>query len=145
MNTEFEQNVNPKELIHQCCVCHAIRQQNGVWNRQPILYRPEKMHITHGYCPRCYAKALDEISTTVPAYRTTRERYAYCDIVEPNTDYYRDGENNDILQEGDLFNIGKWEGAKEDKWTLVLPEKFGELLSVHLELFLVLKQRETGA
>lgn len=40
-----------------CCVCHKVK--NGVnWMRRPVR---RGVLVSHGYCPVCAAKALEEI------------------------------------------------------------------------------------
>lgn len=55
----------------QCCVCQRVRTPDGwVETRKPNALRE---HVSHGYCPQCAAKAMDELRsfhhTAVPAER----------------------------------------------------------------------------
>jgi hypothetical protein len=43
----------------QCCVCQRVRTPEG-WT-EPESPKALREHVSHGYCPRCAAKALEEI------------------------------------------------------------------------------------
>lgn len=44
----------------QCCVCKRVKKKEGRWER---VKHPENVgsNASHGYCPRCAAKALEEV------------------------------------------------------------------------------------
>lgn len=43
----------------QCCVCQRVRTPEG-WAETP---KPKAIreHVSHGYCPQCAAKAMEEV------------------------------------------------------------------------------------
>jgi len=46
-------------MVVQCCVCKKVRTGHG-WISEKTL-RELKESISHGYCPKCAAKAFKEI------------------------------------------------------------------------------------
>jgi len=47
-------------MTTQCCVCHRIRLGVHWVPEREAMPDPHTVY-THGYCPRCYVKALSEV------------------------------------------------------------------------------------
>ena len=43
----------------QCCVCHKVRE-GKTWSADDSYDVPRK-DVSHGYCPKCEAKAIAEL------------------------------------------------------------------------------------
>jgi GAF domain-containing protein len=54
-----------KGLIQICTSCKKIKDSKGYWNSvdKYLVDHPEA-NFTHGYCPECYKKAVDEIENS---------------------------------------------------------------------------------
>lgn len=49
-------------MTKKCCKCQRV-EHNGVWEVRRIA--AERLTVTHGYCPDCYAVAMAEIETYI--------------------------------------------------------------------------------
>jgi hypothetical protein len=47
------------KITTKCCVCHKIRTEAGQWIEQRAASEGEV--FSHGYCPECFEKALEEL------------------------------------------------------------------------------------
>lgn len=47
-------------MTAQCCVCGKIRSDSSWVDPSQVTFDPKE--VTHGYCPRCAAKAMAEIA-----------------------------------------------------------------------------------
>ncbi len=46
-------------MTRMCCVCAKVEHE-GQWR---LGHRPSKNErVTHGYCPRCYLKVMEDIN-----------------------------------------------------------------------------------
>ena len=56
-------------VVTVCCVCHKTKNHRGEWiDKEPVISRD--VIISHGYCPACRDKAIEEIRRL----HTTEER-----------------------------------------------------------------------
>ena len=61
-----------EEILPVCCVCGLIRDDTGVDHGQGVwlnagqyLCTRTSTKVSHGYCPRCFAKAEQELSSFI--------------------------------------------------------------------------------
>ncbi|MFT5697746.1 MAG: hypothetical protein ACI8ZB_000600 [Desulforhopalus sp.] len=53
-----------KGIIPICAYCKKIRDDEGIWNQLESYVRSHSSaEFSHGICPECYKKQLDEIET----------------------------------------------------------------------------------
>ena len=58
-------------LLPICCVCNKIRDDKNYWQRvESYIAQRSDAQFSHGYCPDCFEKALQEVAQ-VKAERTT--------------------------------------------------------------------------
>ena len=58
-------------IIPICCVCGLVRETHGTevesWVTKQVFWQthrtdPSDYHLTHTYCPACYAQFMDRIA-----------------------------------------------------------------------------------
>jgi hypothetical protein len=50
-------------LLPICCVCKSMKDANGQWHKlEAYLTANSEARLTHGFCPSCAAKAMDELA-----------------------------------------------------------------------------------
>lgn len=61
-----------EEILPVCCVCGLIRDDTGVDHGQGVwlnagqyLCKRTSTKVSHGYCPKCFAKAEQELSSFI--------------------------------------------------------------------------------
>ena len=53
---------NNRMYIHICAWCQHIRTVHGQWARcEPRILNHNSLYLTHGICPACKQKVLEEI------------------------------------------------------------------------------------
>lgn len=60
--------MKPMRMI--CCMCHKTKSPKG-WVRE---FKPQNAELSHGYCPKCYRKAMKKIAADVLEARSARKR-----------------------------------------------------------------------
>ena len=49
-------------ILPTCSVCHKIRDDKGAWKQiETFILEQTEVEFTHGYCPECAQKAMEEI------------------------------------------------------------------------------------
>jgi hypothetical protein len=68
---ELEKEVNTLEgILPICSVCKRIRNEGGQWEQMEMfLTRRSKADFSHGYCPECTVRLMDELDRIIPAPR----------------------------------------------------------------------------
>ena len=59
----MHQRPESKEIMTQCCSCHKILQETGLW--QPLAEVPLKRKnvlFSHGICPHCLVHLYPELA-----------------------------------------------------------------------------------
>lgn len=48
------------KIITQCCVCGQTKDSNGIYDgiKKEVI---RTGNVSHGYCPECFKKAMNEI------------------------------------------------------------------------------------
>jgi response regulator RpfG family c-di-GMP phosphodiesterase len=62
LQVEIENVKTLRGLLPICCVCKKIRDDKGYWNQLEIyISQNTDAEFSHGYCPECLKKALDDM------------------------------------------------------------------------------------
>jgi hypothetical protein len=59
-----QRNNNMIKIITQCCVCGQTKDSNGIYDgiKKEVI---RVGNVSHGYCPECFKKVMDEIKNAV--------------------------------------------------------------------------------
>jgi hypothetical protein len=62
LHRKIEENKKLKQLVPICSECKKIRDDAGFWNHlEDFISKNSKIEFTHGYCPECSKRLLEEI------------------------------------------------------------------------------------
>jgi CheY-like chemotaxis protein len=62
LQAEIENVKTLRGLLPICCVCKKIRDDKGYWNQlESYISQNTDVEFSHGYCPDCLKKALDDV------------------------------------------------------------------------------------